>query len=51
MFKRILVAYDESPDPRRALRIGIDLAKSQEPEHRTEGSVGTRESPSVFWLH
>ena len=34
MFKRILVAYDESPESGRALRIGIDLAKSLNAELR-----------------
>jgi nucleotide-binding universal stress UspA family protein len=34
MFKRILVAYDESPESRRALLTGIHLAKSVNAELR-----------------
>jgi len=34
MFKRILVAYDESPEARRALLTGIHLAKSVNAELR-----------------
>ncbi len=34
MFKRILVAYDESPESGRALLTGIDLAKSLNAELR-----------------
>src|SRR5215470_6721773 len=34
MFKRILVAYDESPESRRALLTGIHLAKSLNAELR-----------------
>ena len=41
MFKRILVAYDESPESGRALRIGIDLAKSLNAELR---AVSVREN-------
>ena len=41
MFKRILVAYDESPESGRALRMGIHLAKSLNAELR---AVSVREN-------
>jgi Universal stress protein family len=40
MFKRILVAYGESPESGRALLTGIHLAKHQ---RRIEGSIGSGE--------
>ena len=36
MFKNILVAYDESPEPGRALLTGIHLAKSLNADLRAE---------------
>lgn len=45
MFKRILVAYDGSPESKRALLTGIDLAKSLNSELR---AVSVVENPPPY---
>jgi len=45
MFKRILVAYDESPESMRALLTGIQLAKSLDAELR---AVSVREKLPAY---